>query len=108
MKRIKRSLLASKTVTATATALASAPALSQMMLEEVLVTAQKRTQPVQDVPSSVAAISEEMLAPTNSRDFSDLNNIASGITVNGGADGFGVTAGEDATYGVTLKYRIGG
>lgn len=74
---------------ATAIALASSPALSQMMLEEVLVTAQKRVQTVQDVPSSVAAISEEMLARTNTRDFSDLNNITSGITVTGGADGFG-------------------
>lgn len=74
---------------ATAIALASSPALSQMVLEEVLVTAQKRVQTVQDVPSSVAAISEEMLERTNSRDFSDLNNITSGITITGGADGFG-------------------
>ncbi len=89
MKRIKRTFLGSKTVMATAIALASSPALSQMMLEEVLVTAQKRVQTVQDVPSSVAAISEEMLERSNSRDFSDLNNITSGITVTGGADGFG-------------------
>ncbi len=89
MNRIKRSLLSRKTVMATAIALASSPVMSQMMLEEVLVTAQKRVQTVQDVPSSVAAISEEMLERTNSRDFSDLNNITSGITVTGGADGFG-------------------
>jgi iron complex outermembrane receptor protein len=74
---------------ATAIALASSSAMSQMVLEEVLVTAQKRVQTIQDVPSSVAAISEEMLERTNSRDFSDLNNITSGITVTGGADGFG-------------------
>jgi len=30
-----------------------------------------------------------MLEKTNSRDFSDLNNITSGITITGGADGFG-------------------
>ena len=89
MNKIKRSLLSSKTVMATAIALASSPALSQMMLEEVLVTAQKRVQTVQDVPSSVAAISEEMLERTNTRDFSDLNNITSGVTITGGADGFG-------------------
>jgi len=65
----------------------AAPVSAQ--LEEVLVTAQKRTQTVQDVPSSVSALSADMLAKTNTRDFSDLNKIASGITVTGGADGFG-------------------
>ncbi|MFT6275099.1 MAG: iron complex outermembrane receptor protein [Halioglobus sp.] len=79
----------SKTAIATAVALFAAPALSQLTLEEVVVTAQKRQQTAQDVPSSVAAISEEMLERTNTRDFSDLNNITSGITITGGADGFG-------------------
>ncbi|MFT6051215.1 MAG: iron complex outermembrane receptor protein [Halioglobus sp.] len=79
----------SKTAIATAVALFAAPAMSQLTLEEVVVTAQKRQQTAQDVPSSVAAISEEMLARTNTRDFSDLNNITSGITITGGADGFG-------------------
>lgn len=79
----------SKTAIATAVALFAAPAMSQLMLEEVVVTAQKRQQTAQDVPSSVAAISEEMLERTNTRDFSDLNNITSGITITGGADGFG-------------------
>ena len=74
---------------AAAIALISAPAIAQMILEEVLVTAQKRQQTVQDVPSSVTALSEEMLEKTNTRDFSDLNNITSGITITGGADGFG-------------------
>ena len=78
-----------KTALATAVALFATPAMSQLTLEEVVVTAQKRQQTAQDVPSSVAAISEEMLNLTNTRDFSDLNNITSGITITGGADGFG-------------------
>jgi len=78
-----------KTAMATAIALITTPVMAQMQLEEVIVTAQKRQQTIQDVPSSVAAISEEMLEKTNSREFSDLNNITSGITITGGADGFG-------------------
>ncbi len=58
-------------------------------LEEVVVTAQKREQSVQDVPSSVAALSEEMLEKTNTRNFNDLSKITSGIEIAGGSDGFG-------------------
>ncbi|MBE9538565.1 MAG: TonB-dependent receptor [Proteobacteria bacterium] len=81
--------IAHKTALATAIALLTTPVMAQMQLEEVIVTAQKRQQTVQDVPSSVTAISEEMLEKTNTRDFSDLNSITSGITITGGADGFG-------------------
>jgi iron complex outermembrane receptor protein len=81
--------LLKKTALAAAVAIAT-PALAQdLSLEEVIVTAQKREQTVQDIPASVAAISEEMLDKTVTREFSDLNKIASGITVTGGADGFG-------------------
>ncbi|MEH6569747.1 MAG: TonB-dependent receptor, partial [Halioglobus sp.] len=69
-------------VTSTAT-----PAFAQ--LEEVVVTAQKREQSVQDVPSSVAAFSEDMLDKSNTRNFGDLGNIASGLTITPSADGFG-------------------
>ncbi|MBA6412270.1 hypothetical protein H2508_04015 [Parahaliea sp. F7430] len=48
-------------------AILAAPVNAQ--LEEVLVTAQKRTQTIQDVPSSVSAISADMLEKTNTRDF---------------------------------------
>ena len=61
----------------------------QLMLEEVIVTAQKREQTIQDVPASVAAISADMLERTNTTNFTDLGKITSGVTVNGGQDGFG-------------------
>jgi iron complex outermembrane receptor protein len=64
------------------------PAFAQ--LEEVLVTAQKRSQTVQDVPSSVTAMSEEMLEKSNTRNFSDLSKITSGLEITGGSDGFGM------------------
>ena len=66
---------------------AAAPAFAQ--LEEVLVTAQKREQSVQDVPSSVAAFSEDMLEKSQTRNFDDLSQIASGIEITASGDGFG-------------------
>jgi iron complex outermembrane recepter protein len=82
-----RPFFARKTLLAAALATATTPALAQ--LEEVIVTAQKREQTVQDVPSSVAAFSAEMLEKTNSRNFSDLGKIASGLTLTPSPDGFG-------------------
>lgn len=77
--------------TAIAAALAvAAPAFGQQtMLEEVIVTAQKRQQTIQDVPASVAAISAEMLERTNTTNFTDLGKITPGVTITGGQDGFG-------------------
>jgi iron complex outermembrane recepter protein len=73
-----------------ASLLMAMPVMSQqLMLEEVIVTAQKREQTIQDVPASVAAISSEMLERTNTTNFTDLGKITSGVTINGGQDGFG-------------------
>jgi iron complex outermembrane receptor protein len=73
-----------------ASLLMAMPAMGQqLMLEEVIVTAQKRQQTIQDVPASVAAISSEMLERTNTTNFTDLGKITSGVTINGGQDGFG-------------------
>lgn len=48
--------------------------LSQtLVLEEVVVTAQKRTQSMQDVPVAVSAISGDNLANTGFRDISDIS-----------------------------------
>ena len=91
MKRLSSTpRLLVKTSIAAAVALATAtatPAFAQ--LEEVIVTAQKRSQTVQDVPSSVAAFSEEMLDKSNTRNFGDLGKIASGLTMTPSGDGFG-------------------
>lgn len=78
-----------KTAIASALLVASQAYGQQMMLEEVIVTAQKREQTIQDVPASVAAISAEMLELTNTTNFTDLGKITSGVTITGGQDGFG-------------------
>ena len=55
-----RSLL-SLAISSVGITLAAAPATAQLVLEEVIVTAQKRTESLQDVPISVAAMSGEKM-----------------------------------------------
>jgi iron complex outermembrane receptor protein len=63
------------------TALAATPALSQTQLEEVVVTAQKRAQNLQEVPIAVTAITQEGLKANRIVDIRDLNAIAPNVTV---------------------------
>jgi iron complex outermembrane receptor protein len=60
-------------------------------IEEIVVTAQKREQTLQDVPVAVSAITENALQQTNTTGFSDLGKIASGITVTSQAGGLANT-----------------
>ena len=50
-------------------------------LEEIVVTAQKREENLQDVPVSVTALSAESLANNRITDFTDLTRAASSLTV---------------------------
>jgi iron complex outermembrane recepter protein len=50
-------------------------------LEEIIVTAQKREQNLQNVPVSVTALSAETLANSRIADFTDLTRAASSLTV---------------------------
>ncbi|MEM1111490.1 MAG: TonB-dependent receptor [Pseudomonadota bacterium] len=60
---------------------ASTPVIAQPMLEEVVVTAQKREQNLQDVPVSVAAFSGEFLQESQIRDIFDLQTSTPGLVV---------------------------
>jgi len=50
-------------------------------LEEIIVTANKRAEKLQDVPASVLAITSEELGTQNVRDFDNLVNIAPNLTI---------------------------
>ena len=53
-------------------------------LEEVLVTAQKRTQSVQDVPISISVVTAKNIADINAFSFADLEQLTPGVTLNTG------------------------
>ena len=56
-------------------------ALAQPMLEEVLVTAQKRVQSLQDVPISVSAIGQEELLEAGVEQVVDVSKLVPSLTV---------------------------
>ena len=58
-----------------------APAAHSQMLEEVIVTAQKREQNLQDVPIAVSAFTGEMLAQSGVKDVFDLQANAPSLIV---------------------------
>lgn len=68
--------------------LAASAALSQAaMLEEVVVTAQKRTQSAQDVPIAITALSAEAMREAGVFDVADLTDINPSISFDTGQSG---------------------
>ena len=59
----------------------SGQAIAQPMLEEVIVTAQKREQSLQDVPIAVTAFTGERLQESGVRDFFEVANIDPALVV---------------------------
>ena len=80
MKHLQRHSLA---IAIGAAALAVTPTtlLADGTLEEVVVTAQKRTQNLQDVPVAVTAFTGQMLRDSGVRDMFELSSIAPSLSV---------------------------
>jgi iron complex outermembrane recepter protein len=58
-----------------------------VQLEEIVITAQKRTEKLQDVPVSAQVVSAKDLANANVADLSDLNNLVPSVQLNGTING---------------------
>ncbi|HMK84553.1 MAG TPA: TonB-dependent receptor [Steroidobacteraceae bacterium] len=56
-------------------------------LEEIVITAQKRTERLSDVPVSAAVVSSDTLANINASDISDLNRLVPSVNLNGTFNG---------------------
>lgn len=56
-------------------------------LEEIVVTAQKRTERLQDVPVAVTVLSADQLAQRNVGDITDLNNLVPSVNLIGSWNG---------------------
>jgi iron complex outermembrane receptor protein len=57
------------------------PGLTQPILEEVIVTAQKRTQSVQDIPLTVTAISESVLQDAGISNVADMTKLVPQLNI---------------------------
>ncbi|MCC7411023.1 MAG: TonB-dependent receptor [Gammaproteobacteria bacterium] len=64
---------------------ATAPAAT--ILEEIIVTAQKREQSIQDVPIAITAFSGEQLRELGFRESTDVVNMTPGVTASGNIGG---------------------
>ena len=56
-------------------------------LEEVVITAQKRTEKLQDIPVSAAVLSADAIGKFNAGDISDLNRLVPSVNLNGTING---------------------
>lgn len=66
---------------------AQRPAADSGTLEEIVITAQKRTEKLEDVPVSAAVIASDALRSANVSDISDLNNLVPSVNMNGTING---------------------
>jgi iron complex outermembrane receptor protein len=68
-------------LTLIASAMACEPVMAELMLEEIIVIAQQRTQSLQDVPIAVQAISSDQLSQASISSISDLSRMAPGLSI---------------------------
>ncbi len=90
MNSTKRLLVTSITAALSAGSIGLIPisASAQMVLEEVVVTARKREESLQDIPIAVTALSGDNLRELGLRDMSDLRKVAPNVDL---YDGNGTT-----------------
>lgn len=88
-RRLRHVLLTSVSLAcAAATAHAQAPAVEIQTVEELIVTAQKRSENLQDVPISITAISGDTLAKSGVTNLDNLQRLAPGLTISSVGSGF--------------------
>jgi iron complex outermembrane recepter protein len=106
MHNFKKSVLA-------AAVLSIVPAVSYAQLEEVLVTATKRSASVQDLPFSINAMSEQEINRTGSTNMEELSRNVAGLTIQNLGPGQsqvairGVSAGQVVRDQPGVKEQVG-
>ena len=113
---ISAALLSSQTLMAeTATSSDAPPAQTQpsaateskeWQLEEVIVTARKTTERLQDVPMSIAAVSAQDIQKTGATSLSDLGHEVAGLTVVSAAPGQNVITLRGLSGNNTVGFYI--
>ena len=66
---------------------AAAGASDEGGLEEIIITAEKRSEKLSDVPVAAAVVSSETLANTDASDISDINKLVPSVNLNGTFNG---------------------
>ncbi len=95
-------------IAATIAALSGPLSASEVGLEEIIVTAQKRSENLQDVASGMTAIGAEKLDQLQVNEFQDYVKFLPSVTIQSTAPGFsqvyfrGVASGENANHSASL------
>jgi outer membrane receptor protein involved in Fe transport len=107
----KSTWLLSLAISSAGITLTPAPAQAQLVLEEVIVTAQKRAESLQDVPISVAAMSGEKMEDNGILDLEELTQYMPNVNINQGRAqpnlfirgvGSGTNAGFEQSVGMYI------
>jgi iron complex outermembrane receptor protein len=77
----KNSFTVRKTAIAAALAITTAPTMAQLVLEEVIVTAQKRESTIQDIAATVNVVTGESIDKFSSLSFADLESQTAGLSL---------------------------
>jgi iron complex outermembrane receptor protein len=83
---------------------ASAPAAESATLGEIVVTARRRAESLQEVPQVVNAITSDTLTKLNIQEFQDIQALAPGLTLQSNQTGYQETA---SLRGVTFDVNTG-
>jgi iron complex outermembrane receptor protein len=82
----------------------SAPARAGVTVSEVVVTARRRRERLQDVPQSVNAVTADTLQKLQLKQFQDIQTVVPGLTLSQGSSGF---QAEASLRGVTFDVNTG-
>ncbi len=77
------------------------------MVEEIVVTAQRREESIQSVPIAVSAFSSADMGMQRIDEASDLQNAVPNLTYTGGSDGFQIRGVGNAVGGATGDVGVG-
>ena len=91
MSRTRTDLVKLSTLVCALACLPFASVRAETVIEEIVVTAQKREQALQDVPLSVQALSGDLIKSVSMRDFTEVVTL-----VPGASETFAVTATQKA------------
>jgi len=75
-------------------------------IEEIVITAQKRTERLQDVPVSASVLSADTIGKMNAGDISDLNRLVPSVNLNGTINGR-VPLGVRGISTVQSEFNVG-
>jgi iron complex outermembrane receptor protein len=83
----------------------AAPAAGEATLGEIVVTARRRSESLQEVPQTVNAVTSDTLQKLNIKQFADIQTVAPGLSLQQSNTGFQNTA---SLRGVTFDVNTGG